>query len=186
MTKAIGYIRVSTQEQANEGVSLDTQKAKIEAYCNLNDLDLVTVICDAGKSAKNTNRDGLQQCLSMLASGEASALVVYKLDRLSRKVLDTLNLISQIETAGASLHSIYDKLDTSTAIGKFFVNMSASLAQLESDQISERVKLNMSYAKSQGQHLGAAPFGFVMTDKALVKIETQHNWTLDKVEAKKR
>ncbi len=90
MTKAIGYIRVSTEMQVNEGVSLDAQSAKIRAYCELNDLELVEIICDAGKSAKNTERDGLQKCLSMIASGEAQAIVVYKLDRLSRKVLDTL------------------------------------------------------------------------------------------------
>jgi len=118
MTKAIGYIRVSTEMQVNEGVSLDAQTAKIRAYCELNDLELVEIICDAGKSAKNTERDGLQKCLSMIASGEAQAIVVYKLDRLSRKVLDTLNLISEIESHGASLHSISEKLDTSSALGK--------------------------------------------------------------------
>ena len=88
LTKAIGYVRVSTEGQATEGVSLDAQASKIRAYCELNDFELVEIICDAGKSAKNTDRDGLQQCLTMLSNNEASAFVVYKLDRLSRKVLD--------------------------------------------------------------------------------------------------
>jgi len=173
MTKAIGYIRVSTEGQALEGVSLDAQSAKIRAYCDLNDLELVEIICDAGKSAKNTDRDGLQKCLTMLSNGEASALIVYKLDRLSRKVLDTLNLISEIEGYGASLHSIVEKLDTQSALGKFFVNMTAALAQLERDQISERVTFAMEHKKSQGQHCGRAAYGFEMTDKALVKVEIQ-------------
>jgi site-specific DNA recombinase len=174
MTKAIGYIRVSTEMQATEGVSLDAQSAKIRAYCELNDLELIEIVCDAGKSAKTTNRDGLQKCLSMIATGEASALVVYKLDRLSRKVLDTLNLISEIENHGASLHSISEKLDTSSALGKFFVNMTAALAQLERDQISERVIMNMAYAKQErGQHCGRAAYGFEMVDKELVKVESQ-------------
>ena len=139
MTKAIGYVRVSTVMQANEGVSLDAQKAKIKAYCEFNDLELVEIVVDAGKSAKNTDREGLQTCLEKLANGEATELVVFKLDRLSRKVLDVLNLINAIEACGGSLHSISEKLDTSSALGKFFVNMTAALAQLESNQISERV-----------------------------------------------
>ena len=175
MTKAIGYIRVSTEMQVNEGVSLDAQSAKIRAYCELNDLELSEIVCDAGKSAKTTNREGLQKCLSMIASGEAGALVVYKLDRLSRKVLDTLNLISEIESHGASLHSISEKLDTSSALGKFFVNMTAALAQLERDQTSERVTMAMAHKKDEGQHCGAAPFGFEMVDKELQRVESQHN-----------
>ncbi|MFM7888158.1 MAG: recombinase family protein [Pseudanabaena sp.] len=175
MTKAIGYIRVSTEMQVNEGVSLDAQSAKIRAYCELNDLELIEIVCDAGKSAKTTNRDGLQKCLAAIASGEANAIVVYKLDRLSRKVLDTLNLISEIESHGASLHSISEKLDTSSALGKFFVNMTAALAQLERDQISERVIMTMSYAKEKGRHCGAAPFGFEMVNKELQRVESQHN-----------
>jgi len=159
--------------QVNEGVSLDAQSAKIRAYCELNDLELVEIVCDAGKSAKSTNRDGLQKCLAMIASGEAGAIVVYKLDRLSRKVLDTLNLISEIESYGASLHSIVEKLDTQSALGKFFVNMTAALAQLERDQVSERVTMAMAHKKSEGQHCGAAPFGFEMVDKELVKVESQ-------------
>ena len=174
MTKAIGYIRVSTEMQVNEGVSLDAQTAKIKAYCELNDLELVEIVCDAGKSAKTTNRDGLQKCLAAIASGEAGALVVYKLDRLSRKVLDTLNLISEIESHGASLHSISEKLDTSSALGKFFVNMTAALAQLERDQISERVTMAMAHKKEQGQHCGSPAFGFEMVEKKLVKVAKEH------------
>ena len=174
MTKAIGYIRVSTEGQVLEGVSLDAQKAKIEAYCNLNDLELVEIICDAGKSAKNTDRDGLKQCLTMLNNGEASALIIYKFDRLSRKVLDALNLISEIESYGASLHSIVEKLDTQSALGKFFVNMTASLSQLERDQVSERTIMAMAHKKEMGQHCGSPAYGFEMVDKKLVKVASEH------------
>ncbi|MBD2152616.1 recombinase family protein [Pseudanabaena sp. FACHB-1277] len=174
MTKAIGYIRVSTEMQANEGVSLEAQSAKIRAYCELNDLELVEIVCDAGKSAKTTNREGLQKCLAMIAAGEVAALVVYKLDRLSRKVLDTLNLISEIESHGASLHSISEKLDTSSALGKFFVNMTAALAQLERDQISERVTMAMAHKKNEGQHCGSPAYGFTMVEKKLVKVAKEH------------
>lgn len=173
MTKAIGYIRVSTEGQASEGVSLDAQSAKIRAYCDLNDLELVEIICDAGKSAKNTERDGLQQCLTMLSNNEASALIVYKLDRLSRKVLDALNLISEIESYGASLHSIVEKLDTQSALGKFFVNMTAALSQLERDQVSERTIMAMAHKKELGQHCGSPAYGFEMVEKKLVKVASE-------------
>ena len=173
MTKAIGYIRVSTEGQATEGVSLDAQSAKIRAYCDLNDLELVEIVCDAGKSAKNTERDGLQQCLTMLNNGEATALIVYKLDRLSRKVLDALNLISEIEGYGASLHSIVEKLDTQSALGKFFVNMTAALSQLERDQVSERTVMAMAHKKELGQHCGSPAYGFAMVEKKLVKVATE-------------
>ena len=73
MKKAIGYIRVSTSEQAAEGVSLAAQEAKIRAYCELNDLELVELISDAGLSAKTTNRAGLIRAMTALEAGEAAA-----------------------------------------------------------------------------------------------------------------
>ena len=90
MKRAIGYVRVSTTEQALEGISLDNQKAKIKGYCDLNDLELVTIIEDAGKSGKNLSRDGIETILYKIKRKEIDAIVVYKLDRLSRKVIDTL------------------------------------------------------------------------------------------------
>ena len=84
--KAIGYIRVSTDEQAREGISLENQKAKITAYCELNDLDLVEIIEDAGKSGKDLNREGIQSLLGKVKARTIDAVVVYKLDRLSRRV----------------------------------------------------------------------------------------------------
>jgi site-specific DNA recombinase len=173
-TRAIGYIRVSTDGQAIDGVSLDAQSEKISAYANLNDFDLLDIFCDAGKSGKNTDRDGLQQSLSFLDKGEASALIVYKLDRLSRSVLDALNLISTIESFGASLHSIVEKLDTQSALGRFFVNMTAALSQLERDQVSERTVFAMAHKKQQGQHCGSPCYGFEMVGKKLVM--NAHEW----------
>ena len=90
----VGYIRVSTAEQAEDGVSLAAQRVKIEQYCALYDLTLVEVIDDAALSAKTLNRPGLQRALSMLRSGKADGLVVAKLDRLTRSVGDWQRLIT--------------------------------------------------------------------------------------------
>jgi len=87
-TKAVGYIRVSTDKQAEQGVSLEAQHAKLTAYAQLYDLELVEVIVDAGVSAKTLEREGLQRALSMLRKGQVNALLVAKLDRLTRSVKD--------------------------------------------------------------------------------------------------
>src|SRR6267142_2448116 len=87
-TRTIAYLRVSTDKQADRGVSLDAQRAKLKAYAELYELDLVDVVVDAGQSAKSLDRPGLQRALGMLKAGEAEALLVVKLDRLTRSVVD--------------------------------------------------------------------------------------------------
>lgn len=157
---AVGYVRVSTQEQADKGVSLTNQKAKLEAYCELNGLDLIRVIEDAGASGKDLKRDGMQELLSLVRSGRAGAVVVYKLDRLSRRVLDTLALIESFEKAGVEFHSINERLDTSTALGRFFLNLTAALAQMERDVLRERTSDALQGKKARGERAGQIPFGY--------------------------
>jgi len=123
MKKTIGYIRVSTTEQAREGISLENQRKKIQTYCELNDLQLIEIIEDGGKSGKNLNREGIQELLTKVKGKSINAVVVYKLDRLSRKVIDTLNLIETFEKAAIAFHSLNEKIDTSTAMGRFFLNI---------------------------------------------------------------
>src|SRR3954469_45725 len=91
--RVIGYIRVSTEEQASEGVSLDAQRCKLEAYAKLYELDLVAVEVDAGVSAKTLERPGLRSALARLARGDVEGLLIAKLDRLSRSVADWNALI---------------------------------------------------------------------------------------------
>ena len=86
----IGYVRVSTEDQAKEGVSLDNQKSKIEAYCLLKDLNLSEIISDQGISAKNLNRKGIQRVLKLARTKQVDAIVVYKLDRIFRSTTDAL------------------------------------------------------------------------------------------------
>ena len=160
MKRAIGYVRVSTTEQALEGISLDNQKAKIKGYCDLNDLELVTIIEDAGKSGKNLSRDGIETILYKIKRKEIDAIVVYKLDRLSRKVIDTLTLIETFEKAGITFHSLNEKIDTSTAMGRFFLNITASLAQMERDLISERTKDALQMKIANNERAGQVPFGY--------------------------
>lgn len=158
MIKALGYTRVSSAEQANEGISLQNQREKIQAYCALHEMELVELIEDAGKSGKDLNREGLQDILSQLA--KVDAVVVYKLDRLSRKVLDTLGMIEIFEKEKVIFHSITEKIDTDTAMGRFFLNITASFAQMERDLISERTRDALQSKIQRGERAGQIPYGF--------------------------
>ena len=141
-TKVVGYVRVSTDEQANEGVSLDAQRGKLAQYADLHDLDLVATEADAGVSAKTLDRPGLRVALYRLASGEAAGLLIAKLDRLSRSVSDWNRLIEAYfgPVAGKELFSVADSIDTRTAAGRMVLNILMSVAQWEREAIAERTR----------------------------------------------
>jgi site-specific DNA recombinase len=169
--KAIGYVRVSTDMQAEEGVSLEMQEKKIRQYCELNDLDLVEIIEDAGISAKNMKkRPGFLRALQIVLSGEADALVVYKLDRAFRSTLDALEVVKEINKKGRSLHSITERLDTRSAIGEFFLTILAALGQMERKLIGERTSAAMQSMITNGQKVSSEPpYGFRYVDGMAVE-----------------
>ncbi|MDB5349207.1 MAG: site-specific recombinase for integration and excision [Planctomycetota bacterium] len=164
--KVIGYVRVSTQEQADGGVSLAAQESKVRAYASLHDLEMVEVIVDAGESAKSLKRPGLQRALAMLKRGEVAGLVVAKMDRLSRSVGDWNDLIDGYfgERAGKSLMSVADSIDTRTAAGRLVLNVLMSVAQWEREAIGERTRDALAHKKSKGERVGQIPFGFKTDD----------------------
>ena len=155
--KAVAYIRVSTTGQAEEGVSLEAQEAKVRAWADLNGYDMGAVFCDAGISGSKANRPGLASALA--AVGRDDALVVYSLSRLARNTAHTLEIATQLEKQGADLVSLSEKIDTTSAAGKMVFRMLAVLAEFERDQVSERTKAAMGYKKTQGQRVGSIPYG---------------------------
>lgn len=166
--RAIAYCRVSHEEQAREGVSLSMQKAKIRAYCELNDLDLMGIKEDAGISAKNiSGRPGFQDALNMVYSGEVDALVVWKLDRAFRSTQDALSVAEKLNKQGKALVSICEKLDTTSAIGEFFFTLMASLAQMERKIIGERTAAALQSKKAKGERIGQVPFGHYLADDGI-------------------
>jgi DNA invertase Pin-like site-specific DNA recombinase len=161
MKKAIGYVRVSTDEQAAEGVSLAAQRAKIKAYCTLKDLELVQIIEEGGgKSAKNLDRPGFKTVLDLTASGQTDAVVIVKLDRAFRNTVDALTVAKDFDQRGVALHSISESLDTRSALGKFFFTLTAALAEMERGLISERTKAALAHKKTNGERVGKIPVGF--------------------------
>lgn len=161
-TRAIGYVRVSTDEQATSGVSLEAQEAKLRGYCTAMDIELVSVEVDAGISAKTLNRPALQRALAALKSGPADALIVVKLDRLSRSVRDTLTLVDEHFRGERSLISLSESIDTRTAAGRMIVTVLGALAQLEREQVGERTSAALQHLKSQGKRVGGVPYGFAV------------------------
>ncbi len=162
--KAIGYCRVSTLEQSDEGISLENQAQKIRQYCQLNELELTSIITDAGLSGKTTNRPGLTELLRLVKTKKVQAVVVYKLDRLSRKVLDTLTMIEMFDKAKIDFHSINEKIDTTSAMGRFFLNITASLAQMERELISERTADALQMKIKNHERAGRVPYGWTLAE----------------------
>ena len=166
MTKAVGYIRVSTDKQADDGVSLDAQRAKLEAYAALYDVELVEVIVEAA-SAKTLTREGLQRALAMLGNG-ADALLVAKLDRLTRSVADLGGLVADYFSDYALL-SVAEQVDTRSAAGRLVLNVLASVSQWEREAIGERTSAAMRYMRQEGRYTGGrAPYGHDLIDGELV------------------
>ena len=159
MKKAVIYIRVSTTQQVEDGVSLDTQAAKLKQYCELNDLDVVEIISDNGISGKTTNRPGFQKVMNMRNNKSVDVIAVYSLSRFARNTIDTLNIVENMNKKAVSLYSFTEKIDTSSAIGRFFLTTLASLAQLEREQLAERTKAALQYKKSNNERIGQIPFG---------------------------
>jgi len=170
MNRAVGYIRVSTEEQSREGISLDMQAAKIRAYAELNDLELKEIVQDDGISGKSISaRPGIQTVLSMVKARKVDAIIIYKLDRLARNTIECLSMAEDMDKKGVALHSITEKLDTQSAMGRFFFTLTASLAAMERDVISERTTAALAHKKSNGEKCGGlCPYGYRAIEGKLV------------------
>lgn len=160
-TRVVGYVRVSTERQAEEGVSLDAQQARLRAYCAAQELELVALEVDEGASAKSLSRPGLQRALEALSEGRADALLVPKLDRLTRRVVDLGHLIETYFADGrAALLSVADQIDTRTAAGRMTLFILMSVAQWEREAIGERTSEALAHLRAEGVRLGRAGLGW--------------------------
>lgn len=171
MQTAIGYIRVSTEGQATEGVSLDAQRGRIAAWCELNECTLADVFVDAGISGKRAdNRPALQEALNAVCKSRG-VLVVYSLSRLARSTKDTIAIGERLEKAGGDLVSLSEKIDTTSAAGKMVFRMLAVMAEFERDVISERTKTAMTHKRQKGERVGKIPVGFDLAADGFTLVE---------------
>jgi DNA invertase Pin-like site-specific DNA recombinase len=171
MKSAILYTRVSTQRQVEEGVSLDAQYQKAEAWCRLNDYTLTEVFTDAGISGgKTRNRPGLRKALDYACKNKA-ALVVYSLSRLARSTRDALEISDRLSRCGADLVSLTEQIDTTTAAGRMIFGILAVFSEFERNLVSERTRSGLAYKKSRGEKLGGryTPYGYDAREGKLVE-----------------
>jgi len=155
--RVLGYVRVSSDEQAMSGLGLEAQRQAIIAECKRRGWQLIEVVEDAGWSARDLRRPGIKAALDALEAGEAQALVVAKLDRLSRSLLDFTRLMATAQKQSWALVALDCNVDTSSPTGEAMASMVATFAQLERRLISQRTREALQVKRAQGIRLGRPP-----------------------------
>lgn len=153
--RVLGYVRVSTDEQADSGAGLEAQRGAIRAECGRKGWTLLRTHEDASASGKALNgRPGLAEALGLLDKGQADALVVAKLDRLSRSLLDFASLMERSRKNGWALVALDLGVDTSTPAGEMMANVLATFAQFERRLIGQRTREALAVKRAEGVRLG--------------------------------
>jgi DNA invertase Pin-like site-specific DNA recombinase len=164
----LAYCRVSTEEQAEEGFSIEGQGDKLRAYSALRDLGEVVVIADPGRSGKDMKRPGLQELLAAVEAGHVSHVIVWRLDRLSRNLADLILLADRFGELGVALHSVSENLDLSSASGRMFYNILGTFAQYFREQLSENVRMGNERAVKEGRWINRPKTGYDLIDGVLI------------------
>jgi site-specific DNA recombinase len=153
MTKTGIYIRVSTEDQAKEGFSINAQKEKLTTYSKINNWHDITYYIDDGLSGKNINeRPNIIKLIDDVKNKKINNILIYKLDRLTRSVKDLINLIEIFENNNCSFNSITEKLDTSTAVGRMFIKIIGTFAEFERENLAERISFGYEQKTKEGNY----------------------------------
>ncbi len=158
---------MSTEKQADFGVSLEAQTEKVRAMAVVQAAELADVIVDAGESAKSLNRPGMARLLSVVDAGVVDTVIIAKLDRLTRSVKDLAELLERFTRRGVSLVSVAESLDTGTAAGRLVLNIMTAVSQWEREAIGERTRDAMHHKRANGERVGTVPFGYRMAADGL-------------------
>ena len=165
---AVGYCRVSSEDQAREGVSLAAQEARLRAYALATGREMAEVVVDEAESAKTLTRPGLQGILAGIRTGRIGQVVVLKLDRLTRSVRDLADLVELFGRTRTALVSVEESLDGTTASGRLMMNLLASVSQWEREAIGERTSFALRHLRRTGRVYGPVPFGYQREGDRLV------------------
>lgn len=154
------YVRVSTEEQAKEGYSIPAQKERLEAYCKSQGWDDYKFYVDEGVSARSMERPELQSLLNDIEKGKIQLILVYRLDRFTRRVKDLHKMLEFMDKYKCGFKSATEAYDTTTATGRLFITLVAAIAEWESDNSAERIKMALEEKVSSGERVGNIPYGF--------------------------
>ncbi len=169
----VGYIRVSTEDQAREGVSLQAQEARLRAFCDATGRVLDEVIVDAGASAKSMARTGFGRLLSGVKKNQIGTVLVLKIDRATRSVRDLADLIDLFNMHDCAFISVTESIDTSSAAGRMITNLLGVLAQFEREQVGERTAFALAHKRRERLVYGHAPFGWRRNGQKLVPVDSE-------------
>jgi site-specific DNA recombinase len=153
----VGYVRVSTEKQ---DVSLEAQEAQIRAMAVVKGWALSEVVIDRDQFSGDMDRPGLQRVIEMIKGKQVGAVIIAKLDRLTRSTRDVIHMIDLFNKKKVTLVSLAESLDTKSSMGRFFVRMIASLAELERETIGDRTRTGMGHLKTLSMPVGPAPYGW--------------------------
>lgn len=155
------YVRVSTQEQAKEGFSIPGQLESLRAFCKSQNWEIVEEYKEEGKSAKDLERPKMQEMMRDIKRDKIDLVLVYRLDRLTRSVLDLYQLLNYFDENGVKFRSATEVYDTTTAMGRLFITLVAALAQWERENLAERVKFGIHQMIDEGKRPGGhSPYGY--------------------------
>lgn len=157
----IGYIRVSTDEQASSGLGLASQEEKVRAMAIVKGVNEgFEVIADEGRSASSLDRPGVARLMELIEGRKVAGVIIAKLDRLTRSIKDLGRLTEMIKKYGVSLISTAESFDTATASGRMVLNMFGVIAEWEREVIGERTRDGLAQLKKRGEHAGMVRYGF--------------------------
>lgn len=174
MNEKVGiYVRVSTEEQAKEGISIDAQIERCKAFCKARSWKVFKIYTDAGYSAGSLDRPALKNLVDDINNNRFSILLVYKIDRFSRKLKDLISILEELKSKGVNFTSVTEQIDTTTAMGEAFFQIIGVFAQLERGMVKERVELAFDKKINSGEILNRAPIGYVYRNGKLVVNEEE-------------
>jgi len=163
------YIRVSTEDQAKHGISLQAQEEALKNYASALGYDLFKIYRDEGKSGKDIKgRPEMTQMLEDAQLRKFQAIFIYKLDRFSRSLRDLIETIEKLKEWGIDFISLQDKIETTSASGKLMFHIISAFAEFERNVTSERTKFSMDKKARDGKLVSRAPFGYKLENKELI------------------
>ncbi len=175
--KAALYIRVSTEEQAREGFSIPEQTERLQAFCLAHGWTDYALYIDDGYSAKDTHRPAFQRMLADIRSHEVQVVITTKIDRLTRRLIDLLSFVNELDLCQCTYKSASETFDTSTAVGRMVLQLLGVFAEFERERIAERVHENMYHLAKQGKVVTAPCFGYDVVNGLYVLNAEEAKWT---------